>query len=229
NALRQFTGLQSSMRRIRLHATVVHHRPGSLIYAEEGDELLRIFGSSPEPLHPGDRIEAVGFPHREGTLLVLRETVWRKLEDGPVPVPLAIEDGVDPSHEGKLVSLHATLIDVVSRDDGARLLCQGSDTTFEARLDHSGGHPPPLSPGDELLLTGIHQLIRDETRQPQGFALVLRTTADIAVVRPAAWWTAGRALSVAATLSLALAAGLFWVRSLRARVRRQTEQIRGQL
>ena len=228
-ALRQFTGQQSSNRRIRLQATVVHHRPGSLIYGEEGNELLRIFGDSAAPLRPGDRIEAVGFPHRENTLLVLREAVWRKLEPGPAPVPLPVSAGVDPAHDGKLVSLNATLIDVIERDAGARLLCQGEDTTFEARLDHAGADRPALSPGDELRLTGIHRLIRDEARQPQGFALVLRGPDDIAVVRPAAWWTARRALGAAAALALGLAAGLLWVRSLRARVRRQTEQIRGQL
>ncbi len=229
DALRQFTGLQSANRRIRIHADVIHHQPGSLIYAEASGELLRILGDSPGLLHPGDRIEAVGFPHRENTLLVLREAVWRKIGAGPAPTPQPIPSGMDPAHDGKLVALQATLLDVITRDKSVRLLCQEGDTAFEARLSDFGAAPPRLSPGDILRLTGIHQLIRDEARRPQTFALVLRDNADISVVRPAAWWTARRALGAVGALALLLTGGLLWVGSLRSRVRRQTEQIRGQL
>ena len=64
---------------------------------------------------------------------------------------------------------------------------------------------------------------------PQSFQVLLRSAADVTVVKAAPWWTRQRAVAAAATL-VGVALGAFvWVGTLRRRVRAQTEILRGRL
>ncbi len=63
----------------------------------------------------------------------------------------------------------------------------------------------------------------------RGFQLQLRSQGDIAVIQPARFWTAERALLAAAILGGCTLLGLGWIAALRRRVSRQTAQIRAQM
>jgi signal transduction histidine kinase/CheY-like chemotaxis protein len=80
-----------------------------------------------------------------------------------------------------------------------------------------------------LELTGIYRLRFDDARQTRGFALQLRSPADIVVYEAPRVWTLQRALLALAALGGCTLLGLAWITALRRRVQKQTEQIREQL
>jgi hypothetical protein len=76
-----------------------------------------------------------------------------------------------------------------------------------------------LGIGSLLQLTGICSVQVDENRQPNGFTILLRSPADIVVVRRPSWWTVQHALTVLGCTGVMILAALGWVASLRRRVR----------
>jgi len=225
-----FNVLQSNNRRIRIAATVIYRRPGSIVFAEDDGEAIQILSAGKEPLQPGDKIEAVGLPGRENSQLVLREAVYRKVGVGKQAIATAIDPGhvVSEVYDGRLSYIDATLLGAVSRRDSTRLLLQSGQTAFDAVLNEPMAKVP-WHEGSTLRLIGVYEVVRDESRQPQSLLLQLRSMADVQVLSQPSWWTASHALGVSGVLVLTLMLGLYWVRSLRRRVRDQTGQIRSQL
>lgn len=88
-----------------------------------------------------------------------------------------------------------------------------------------------LLPGSELEVTGIVQLEYtpvDEPRvslRPNRVDVILRSAADVQVVRSPSWWTARRLLAAMAAVAVAFGAALVWAAQLRRQVRRKTEQL----
>ncbi len=229
-SLQQFNVLQSTNRPVRIAVTVVHHEPGRRIFAEDQAESIRILSASSVVLVPGDRIEAVGFPGRENSSLVLREAVYRKVGSvaSAEPISIAKDALLSEDLDGKLVRLEATLLESVHRGSDLRLLLQSGETSFDAVLPGAGS-VPDWARGTVMGLTGVYELTRDEYREPLSLQLQLRSLGDVDVLRTPSWWTADRALGAAGVMVLLLLGGLGWVRSLRNRVQAQTREISNQL
>jgi PAS domain S-box-containing protein len=232
SSLAQLSAMQS-MSRAHIKAVVQHHVPGRLIYVREGNTGLLVLSHSQQRLLPGDTIEAVGLLGREGVSTVLRESVYRKTGSGDAPDPDTL---TDPSRivlgmNSRLIQVRGRLIEVLRAPTSARLTLQNGKTVFEAVLDHNVGLelPSGLAAGAGLELTGIYHVDFDDSRQPRGFKLLLRSPGDIVVYQKARLWTVQRALTVSGLLGGCCLAGLVWAGLLRGRVRRQTEQIRAQL
>jgi signal transduction histidine kinase/CheY-like chemotaxis protein len=232
-SLRQFNTLLTFSRRTRVSAVVLHHAPGRYAYIQDGAESLQILSRDLEPLAPGDRIEAVGFPGREGSRVVLREAVYRRMATGaePAPIPLESPERIDEGFDGRLVRVAGTLLDITTRLKDSQLTIQTGKAVFEALLD---GDNADLArerwlPGSRLVLTGIYQIEFDEYRHPHAFKIQLRSRQDIQVLRIASWWTRERAWAAAGVLTVLVLLGIGWVVTLRRRVRQQTGQIRAQL
>jgi two-component system, sensor histidine kinase and response regulator len=229
-SLQQFNVLQSNNRLVRIAATLVHHQPGRILFAEDNGEAIRVLSSSKAPLSPGDRIEIVGLPGRENSQLVVREAVFRKVGSGKQPPTtlIAPPDLLQEALDGRLAQLEATLLGLVKRGHDTRLLLQAGSVSFDAVLpDHSAEASWPA--GSVLQVTGVYELIRDEYRRPYAFQLQLRNVSDIAILKAPSWLTPARALGAVGVLAAALTAGLLWVRSLRQRVQAQTHEISCQL
>jgi signal transduction histidine kinase/ActR/RegA family two-component response regulator len=71
--------------------------------------------------------------------------------------------------------------------------------------------------------------VYDDARQTRGFALQLRTPADLVVFQRPRLWTLQRALAVCAVLGGAVLLGVAWITALRRRVHQQTRQLREQM
>lgn len=82
-----------------------------------------------------------------------------------------------------------------------------------------------LKPGSVLELTGICAVDVDEGKRPVSFRLLMRSPADIKVIRSAPLWTPRNAAFLVAALGISGILGLAWVISLRRRVRKQTERL----
>jgi signal transduction histidine kinase/CheY-like chemotaxis protein len=229
-SLSEFTPSQSFLRRVRTGGTVLLHDPGRFIAIQDGKEALLVLCRDRIKLEPGDYIEAVGIPGREGAHVVLREASCRRSKAGKEPPPLimsgpqVLSDRVD----GHLVRLDGTIVGVQKQARETSFTLQAGDLLFEATLASSPEDDSRARIGSQVSLTGVYRTKFDEYRQPIDFTLLLRSERDILVVQTPPLWTAGRALTAAAIMGMLVIAGVSWVVVLRKRVKRQTELIRGQ-
>jgi signal transduction histidine kinase/uncharacterized protein YdeI (BOF family)/ActR/RegA family two-component response regulator len=230
-SLRQFSSVSSLNRRVRVAGVVIHHVPGGVIHLQDGAEGLAVLSRSTVPLAVGDRIEAVGFPGRENSRVVLREAVYRRVgsEESPPVIRLKEIAPIDAERDGRLVRVEGRLLDLGAHERGLRLIVQSGATIFEALLSGERMIPPEdWRPQSQIALTGVYEIQFDEYRRPNTARIQLRTVADVEVLKRAPWWTTGRAFGVAGALAVVLVLGFGWVLALRRRVHRQTGVIREQ-
>lgn len=231
-SLRQFSSLLAVNRRVRVAGVVIHHEPGRLVHIQEGNEGLLVLSRGTASLAPGDRIEAVGFPGRENSRVVLREAVYRRVAEGPEPAAVAIRDfsAIDEELDGRLVRVENLLLDLGTQERGIELINQQGSTVFEAQLNAPRETlPGELEPGSQIALTGVYEIEFDEYRRPHEARLQLRSARDVQILRQPSWWTVQRVFAIAGVLAIAVVMGFGWVVALRRRVREQTGVIRDQL
>ncbi len=225
-------GAQDNMQRVRVVGTVTHATPGRQLYIQEGRTGLLVFSESPAVVQPGDEIEAVGILGREGVHTVLREAVYRPTGRRETLQPDSLDDPAlfNPANDFRLMRVRGTLIDSFHDAQRSRLTLQNGPVIFEVRLDRTNGEPPAIpNLNAELEVTGVYRVAFDDTLEARGFELILRDTADIAVLRAAPLLNVRRVLFIAVALAGCVLLGLAWITALRRRVNRQTEQIRVQL
>jgi signal transduction histidine kinase/CheY-like chemotaxis protein len=225
--LGRYGSIESDTKRIRIRGLVAHHDPGESICLLESGAPLLVLARDPNPLAPGDRIEAVGFFGHQGHRLALREAVVRKLDTGVLPPAreLSTAEWARSSLVGQIVSIEGTLISVADAGDRTRFTVQSGNTLAEAYLRTPKSWPI----GSRLRLTGVHDLSYDTAGRPLLLRLNLRTGDDVVILHRPPWFTRDRVLVVAAVLALgAILIGL-WGVALRRRVQQQTGQIRRQL
>jgi signal transduction histidine kinase/CheY-like chemotaxis protein len=230
-SLRQFGALSTMNRRVRVAGVVVHHEVGRSIYLQEGGESLLVLSRDPAPLQPGDRVDAVGFPGRENSRVVLREAVVRRAGSGVELAPVRIENiaDIDAELDGRLVQVESTLLDVGEHEGGLELISQQNGTAFEAQLGAVGSAEAlKLVPGALLSMTGVYQVEFDEYRRPHEVRITLRSPEDVTVLKQPSWWTIPRVLALAGVLFVCVVLGFGWVVALRRRVREQTGVIHEQ-
>ncbi|HZL45686.1 MAG TPA: ATP-binding protein [Opitutaceae bacterium] len=233
DSLGQFGTLLSNNRRVRVSGVVLHWSPGHSIHIADAGQTLLVLSRDQTPLEPGERIEAVGFPGRQGGRIALREAVYRKTgrDRQPEPNPIMPQQDPAPDLDGQLVSIKGTLIDTFMAGDLVRLTLQADNVIFEALFEKTKTNPGPASvPGGSVLsVTGVYELKFDEYGQPVAFQLRLRTPGDVKVITHPSWLTRARILAFAGALAVAVLLFIAWVVALRRRVRAQTGQIRDQM
>ncbi len=229
-SLREFTPVNSFLRRIRTSGTVLLHSPGRFIALQQGAEALLVLCRQRVKLAPGDRIEVVGIPGREGPRLVLREASCRRIQEGNQPAPLVLSGPpiYDGAIDGHLVSLDATIVSIQQRTQETSFTLQSGNRLFEATLATPPSPESPAQIGSLVAVTGVYRTKYDEYLQPIDFTILLRSEADLNVLQSPPLWTVGKALSVAGVLLVLVVAGVSWVVVLRLRVQRQTILIREQ-
>jgi signal transduction histidine kinase len=179
----------------------------------------------------------VGFAAIEQRAPVMRDAVVREGKKGapPEPVPLDAAQGLDPARHGQLVRVEGFVVDRLILPHNHTLALQGGDTFFNARFaaEKDGIELPDR--GSWVAVTGICQNIfrgesaRDargrDARQPVAFNVLMRSRADLAVLRTPPWWTTERMLYLAGALAVVVAAALAWAAMLRRRVAQQSAVI----
>ena len=193
----------------------------------------------------GTTVEVVGFPESDLYRINLARGIWRPsaqsvpCDETPRTITVAsfLSDArgrrcFDPYAHGKVLRLKGEVVSLpsVGNDDG-RLTLQNGDylvpIDFSANPDALDG----IEAGCTLDVTGTC-IMESENWQPhsafpriRGFALVVRTPADVRILARPPWWTPGRLAVVIGTLLAALAAILFWNASLRRIAERRGRQL----
>ena len=232
-SLRQFGQLQTINRRVLTHGVVLYQVPGRYVLIQDGAEGLQVLSRDTARLAPGDHIEVVGFPGREGNRVVLREALYRPTALGAASaaVPLKTLSPFDAELDGRLVQVDGTLVQLLAQEKQIDLTLKRDGVLFAAVLDTTKGTAlsEQWNPGSRLGVTGVLRAHFDESRHTTGFHVQLRSPEDVRVLARAPWWTIERAFGVAGFLAAGSALVILWVLALRRRVRHQTQQIREQM
>lgn len=221
---------------------------GCMFFVHDGETGLRVQTRQPINLEPGDRVEASGFVDRSRAVSGLCEAVVRKIgrEKPPAPLRVSAEQIVEANEyalyngvmaepgdfDGALATCEATLTEDVRTDNGTRVLrLKKADVSFKATLrGPRGASLPALRAGSELSLTGIvmldiwHPNVPSTVTKPQ-VELLLRSAADVVVLRQPSWWTVPRLLAALAVLMSVIMAGAVWVWLLHRRVQETTSRL----
>ena len=222
-------------RQIRVQGTVEYQRLRSReLYITDGAAGLLVHTEQDEQLHPGDRVNAVGFASPGEIGPILEDAIVSKLSVGLPAKPVAIDapEALSGNYNGQLVSVEAYLLNRVVQSSEQVMTFQAGDTLFTAAVENSRAEDPlaAIRAGSLLRLTGVcivHSPERDHV--PRAFQILLRTPSDIVVLHDASWWTRQRVIAVAAWFGGAILFSAVWIWILTRRLRRQTVVIEGKL
>lgn len=220
---------------VRTSGTVVHVIPGKAVFLQEGAWGLLVETASQEPLAVGDRVEAAGFVDRRQPVASLVHAQVRPLSAGepPAPFPLTPQQAVTQNTRawrafttaapgdycGCLVRFPARLLESRMLPGRGVLVLEAADgTVFASTSEQTQSGLATLAPGSDLEVIGILSLEWDTdprlglyTGQPRA-TLLVRSPADVVVVRPPSPWTAQRLgwLLAATAATLGLVAAWAW-------------------
>jgi diguanylate cyclase (GGDEF)-like protein len=140
-------------------------------------------------------------------------------------------------YSGELVSLDGELVEVNSDTRDWRLTLKSDGAVYTATMPKDGkpGEPPPWLEGSYVHVVGVCQQDVDARaewdrlwvggQRFQSFRVLMRTNADIAVIRIPSWWTPAHTTAVfgvGLAVTLAFAA---WVILLLRRVKQKTKEL----
>jgi PAS domain S-box-containing protein len=221
---------ESSEHRIMVRGVVELYRRGISLFLTDGESNLYVETSSEEILHPGDRVEVLGFPDFVGGAPALSDAVYRRISPGPAPRAVTVrqQDILNPKYDSGMISTEALLLQSSLIAEQKSWLLQTGNQIFQAFTDENEipSHLADLEPNSLVQVTGVCIQFRGDDGTPYGLKLRLRTAGDLQLITAPSWWTARRALGLAAILMTSIFAVLGWSISLRRRVRSQTETIR---
>ncbi len=249
--MQPFSPEGATLERRRLAGTVTLCRPGEFLFVEDAGRAVRVNTRSTTAFLPGDRVEASGFIQIRENFAELQEALVRKVGAGTPPAALAVtretvfaasvhETAVlaREDYNNKLVALEGRFERVEpTTGDGRRIFFISGGQAVDATLDRGGGAGAldDLRPGSIVKVTGICEVRFSPVRTafgsasdfpvPEGLSLLLRSPADVQVVREAAWWTAERLWLLLGGISAVLAGMLGWNWLLRRQVERRSAQL----
>jgi signal transduction histidine kinase len=214
--LRRF-GFQNELNeRVRTIGTVVLQQPGRYLYLQNGRDTAFALSRQADRLHPGDRVEVIGFPGHERGKFLLREAIFRRLGGGasPAPLSLPVDNAVNVDLDGMLAKAEGVLLNVVQKEDHVRLLIRNGGFTFEAGMESVDSATAQqfrnLPPGCRLALTGVYEVQNDEYDRPNWFLLQLRSWDDVRILARPPWWTLPRLLTLLAVVVAVFALSVVW-------------------
>lgn len=231
--LMMFDPRASTFRRVKLAGQLIHQR-GEIYFLMDGDTGVRVIATPEAALHPGDRVEAVGFPRLSAGAPALTEAVIRKTGHAPLPAPkpLSPEEMVDARHDATLVSLKGFLASLRETPTGHVLEMQSGSWRFLARLSQISPTIRSLRLGSQLELTGVYCAELGSRSLGEDVApvdLLLNSPSDIKVLTTPPWWTLPRVLAGAGVLALLLVAVLLWAVLLHRKVEQRSAQLQVQI
>ncbi len=196
--------------RIHVHGVVTRAQPGSLVWIRDESSGLRIQIRQTEELQPGDEIDALGFPGYGSSTPVLEDAIYRKMGAIAPPTPLALANPAEAyDHQDDLVSTKALLTDMQQVLNGLVLTLEQKNIVFKAilKLPLKPNKQPAWEPGSLVRVAGICDVIYDEAKpvmgiwHPQSFQILLRSPADLTVIKAPPWWTARHLITLLGILT----------------------------
>lgn len=249
--LRAFHNELQPPHRVRIEGTVVYAQAGKFLYLQEGERAVRVETRSTAELKPGDRVQAVGFVDMTRQIAGLAGADVRKIGTASVPPPVEIApetvlaigenakrtgQAAKRDYDGVLIRFDAKLLTVqaprVPSESQRELVLKRDDTVVTALI--SSGDVASLDllrPDSDLRIWAVVQLEYPGVSAPRnqlppaGVLLLLRSPADVVVLRAPSWWTVRRLVAAVMIVVVVLVITMGWVWELRRQIRRKTTQL----
>jgi signal transduction histidine kinase len=232
SALLQFAPGEGARHRVRVRGVVAYQQLGNALFLQSEGKGLRVLTQQDTPLQPGDVVEVFGSPTMGESAPVLADAIFHRIGQGAVPAPVSFNPDLPwEGYDGALVTTEATLLDRQRQNGGLRLLLSSGEYLFEATAP-SGTEERffsiPLN--SQVKIIGIC-LVRSGGlwSVPQSFRILLRSPADLGVVRTPSWWNFRHAMWLLGITASVLLIVLAWVVILGGRLREQMAVLRQKL
>jgi signal transduction histidine kinase len=199
--------------RVHVEGTVTYSKPGESVILEEKGAALYITTMQTEPLTPGDRVEAVGYPAPRNSGPILDDAVLRRHATGipPSPTSVGVHDVCAGPLNYALVNVNAHLLREIQEPLRDVLLLQEGSQVIVAELENAAGYGPlpHFDAGSTLGVTGINTLeiggswnYGTDSAQAVHCTLLLRDPSDARVLRPPSWWSTRHMFYIAVAFGL---------------------------
>lgn len=232
---------------VRTEGTVIHVVPNEQIYLQDGACGLRVTTRSTVGVALGDWVEAAGFVRRDGDVAGLAHGSFRVVRSGSVPAASAVTpeeiervnmaavkasvNAVPGDYDGCLIRFNARLLDLhLEKYRGSLVLSTGTTTVTAEATPETIVRLSSVPLGSEVAVTGIARIdweidpLAWTNRKPRQLSLVVRSAADVVLLRPPSPWTVRRLAALLGTALAALGVTAVWGWSLR-RKREQLESM----
>jgi len=221
------------IQRTRIQGIVLQQRDG-VTFMMERSNGVRVVTEDLAPLQPGDRAEAVGFPDLNGPSPVFNDSLIRQIDHGPLPDALSLSTDklLDGDYDSTRVKIKGALVSQRNRGADQILEMRTGSRLWLARLPLRGGFLPDFALGSQLNLTGVYLAQggdRARGRDIDSFELLLNAPRDVTIVSRPPWWTARRALGVAAALLAVLLLAAVWIWALHLKVEARTSALKSEI
>ena len=220
-------------RRMHIRGVVTLSNPGSAFVQDDSGGVL-VESEQPAAVEPGDLVDVIGFPTAGDYSPILKNGDFRKIGKGRLPAPAVLTDTTSRSstdRDAELVQIGGRLLHQSFIGKYCFLTMELGGRIFTGRLEERAGaeRVRSIRNGSQLRLTGVWSVQMDEDRRPVAQQVLLRSAADIAVIRQAPWITGPRILLLLGALAGVILLTLLWVTVLRRRIEEQTETLRAAL
>jgi diguanylate cyclase (GGDEF)-like protein len=224
--------------RVHLRGGVTLQWPGSSLCIRDASGGICAQTAQETPLAAGDVADVIGFAETEGEAHVLTDAVYRRVGNGgpAAPAPLTAEEVLLGVHDSELIQIEGQLIgrDLASSD--TTLMLTSGKFIFTAVLPQGMKEPETglWKNGSGLRITGICSVRLDVQSSAVGegiavaksFRVLMRSPADVVIVRKASWWTPVHAVLLLTFALIVTLLVLGWVAVLRKRIRESEERFR---
>lgn len=221
---------------VRVAGVVTYKNPNGqfALMDATGSLLVQASREQVNTLLVQDSLEVVGFPYIGLVSPLIEDATY--INHGQASYsPLSTHSSLDSLANARhldLITINATLEELIPVNNSAILLLKAGDYRFEAMY-----YEPPsnlsLKAESALQLSGIVELQfnprYDSPPLNRPFILHLRSIEDIQVLRAGNWWTMTHTGLLAFGLMLIIGAAFAWSYTLRQKIQNQTRTIRDQL
>lgn len=215
---------------VRIRGTISRRSGESGYWVQDSSGGVNVEVANPALLSPGDSIEVLGRlafdKEHDGVFLAESQVRAAPKQHALVPRVLNANETLSANYHGELVRMPGRVMSVQhdSKESQIRLLFGLNEYIVHVPLQQRQNWVRPRI-DDEIEVVGVAQLEYKATSGGHFGNFYVSGPEDIVVVKSLAWhqvfpW--GRA---ALGLSMLLAVGAFWIYSLRARVKKQTEEL----
>jgi signal transduction histidine kinase/CheY-like chemotaxis protein len=223
--------------RVHIRGWVTLHWPGRLLCLTDARRGMCMESAQTTRLNVGEEVDVVGFPRTGDLSPTLDASVFRRagrFTKLGKATTIRGSDALQRGQDSTVVEIDGQLI---RRDRAAKdpTWIMSSDKFIYPIVLADGSFPPQTTEWEEgstLRVKGICSVqadkiaavMRDGFSIPTSFRILMRSQADVVVLRRPTWWNAPHTLRALAGALLVTLAVLCWVVTLKKRVNRQAEE-----
>lgn len=188
----------NSMYGVRITGVVTHSYPGKGFWLRDGQTGVYVRDAVRMSVGPGDQVDVFGFVNVTGYSASLEDAVFRKTGRTAAPVPVRISTRAQGlEHDADLVEVEGVVSEEQSDMGERRWTVDNGSNRFTIVLSGSGTNMAARAwvSGSRVRAVGICMLdqVDDSGHSvkplPVPFKILMRSAADLDVLRPPPWWT----------------------------------------